>query len=375
VSVTIASLEFGTEHRPVPRPWLRFFVPALSIAFGSVVGAVILLITGQNPTEAYIEMFKGGFIGKSALVGTLVLATPLILAALAAAVAFRMRIWNIGAEGQLIVGAIGASGTGLYLGDRVTGPVAIALMLIAGSACGALWAGLAAIPRAYFNTDEVISTLMLNFVALSLMNYLIFSTVSYWRDAERVAFPAGRFIGSDLFLPRVWGRLHIGLFLAMSVAAILWWALRSTRWGFEVTVTGDSPRAAHYAGMRVKRKIVSLLLVSGALAGLGGAIEVGGVLHNLDARALSVGVGFTGIVVAAIARLSPLGIIPVAVLVASFTNAGPGLQSIGIPSEVVLLLEGVLFLSVVGGEWFLRNRIRVGRLQPVAEPQTEAGPA
>lgn len=365
MSITLGSRGITVEPRPLPSLTVRVIVPIASVVVALLIGAVVLSVTGQDPVAAFREMVKKGFLGRLALVGTLVLATPLVLTGLAAVVTFRMKIWNIGAEGQLIVGAIAASGVALLLGDGTPGPIVIVLMLAAGVAAGAIWAGLAALPRAYLNTDEVISTLMLNFVALSIMNYLIFSSVSFWRNAERVTFPSGRFISDSAFLPRVWGRLHIGLFIAIAAAVVLWWVLRSTKWGFEVEVTGDSQRAAEYAGMRVDRKIVSVLLASGGLAGLAGGIEIGGVLHNLDPRALSLGIGFTGIVVAAIARLSPLGVIPVAILVASLTNAGPGLQALGIPSEVVLLFEGILFLCVVGGEWFLHNAIRI---HPIGEP-------
>ena len=361
MTLSLGDFQLTVEKRQETSRLVRMAAPTFSVAFGLVIGALILWASGQDPILAYTEMVRKGFLGRLALTGTLIIATPLILTGLAAVVSFRMKIWNIGAEGQLIVGAVAASGLGLWLGDRITGPVGIVLMLVAGAVAGALWAGLAAVPRAYLRTDEVISTLMLNFVALSIMNYLIFSSFSYWRDPGRATFPVGRFINDGLFLPRFVGRLHIGLLLALATAVLLWWALKSTKWGFELHVTGDSPRAASYSGIRVDRQVVSVLMVSGSLAGLGGAIEVGGVLHNLDPRALSLGVGFAGIVVAALARLSPLGVIPVAIFVAGFTNAGPGLQVLGIPSEIVILLEGILFLCIVGGEWFLRNAVRVRR--------------
>ena len=367
MSLKLGGFDLTVERRLIPSPWLRFLTPTLSVAFGLLVGAMILWVFGQDPVLAYTEMMRKGFLGRFPLIGTLIIATPLVFTGLAAVVSFRMKVWNIGAEGQLIVGAVASSGVGLWLGERITGPVGIVLILAAGALAGALWAALAALPRAYFNTDEVISTLMLNFVALSIMNYLIFSSHSFWRDPGRATFPVGRFLSDTLFLPRFVGRLHVGIFIALAAAAGLWWALRSTRWGFEVEVTGDSPRAAIYSGIRVDRKIVSVLMVSGGLAGLGGAVEVGGVLRNLDPRALSLGVGFAGIVVAALARLSPFGVIPVAILVAGFTNAAPGLQVLGIPSEIVILLQGVLFLCIVGGEWFLRNAIRFHRRPRPAE--------
>ena len=361
MSLSLGSRRLTVESRQVPSRMVRFLAPTFSVALAFVIGALILLATGQDPLLAYTEMIRKGFVGRLALTGTLIIATPLIFTGLAAVVAFRMKVWNIGAEGQFILGAVASSGVGLWVGDQVGGPLGIVLMLVAGALAGALFAALAALPRAYLNTDEVISTLMLNFVALGIMNYLIFSSFSFWRDPGRATFPVGKFVEDVLFLPRLVGRLHVGLIIALAFAAVTWWALRYTKWGFEVMVTGDSPRAALYSGMRVDRKILSVLMVSGALAGLGGGIEVGGVLHNLDPRALSLGVGFTGIVVAALARLSPFGVIPVAILVASFTNAAPGLQVLGIPSEIVILLEGILFLCIVAGEWFLRNAIRVER--------------
>ncbi|MYH77099.1 MAG: ABC transporter permease [Acidimicrobiaceae bacterium] len=375
MSLPLGAFELTVERQQIPSRLVRMAAPTASVAFGLLVGALIIWAAGQDPILAYTEMARKGFGGRLALTGTLVLATPLILTGLAAAVAFRMKIWNIGAEGQLILGAVASSGLGLWLGDNgIGGPVGIVLMLAAGALAGALWAALAALPRAYLNTDEVISTLMLNFVALGIMNYLIFSSFSHWRDPSRATFPVGRFLDDSMFLHRFTGRLHIGLFIALAAAGVLWWALRSTRWGFEVWVTGDSPRAALYSGMRVDRKILSVLMVSGAFAGLGGGIEVGGVLGNLDPRALSLGVGFAGIVVAALARLSPLGVIPVAILVASFTNAKPGLQVLGIPSEIVTLLEGILFLCIVGGEWFLRNALRLQR-RAAGPVEVEAAPS
>lgn len=359
MSIAIGSREIIAEPRPLPPRTVRFLVPLLSLVAGILVGGATLLAAGHNPAEAFNEVINKGFRGKLPLIGTLVLATPLILTGLAAVISFRMQIWNIGAEGQLIIGAIAGSGTALALGDHLPGPLVIVIALLASVAAGAFWAALAALPRAYLNTDEVITTLMLNFVALSVMNYLIFSSVSFWRNTERISFPSGKFIADTAFLPRFWGRLHVGIFIAIAVAVVLWWVLRSTKWGFEVEVTGDSPRAAEYAGIRVNRKIVSVLVTSGGLAGLAGGIEIAGVLHNLDPRALSLGVGFTGIVVAAIARMSPLGTVVVAFLVAGLTNAAVGLQAIGIPSDIVVLLQGIFFLCVVGGEYFLHNTIRL----------------
>jgi ABC-type uncharacterized transport system permease subunit len=270
-----------------------------------------------------------------------------------------MNVWNIGAEGQLYIGAIFGAGIALVLGDGVPAPIILPVMMASGAIGGGLWAALAAFPKAYLNTDEVITTLMLNFVALAIMNYLIFGSISFWRDTGRVTFPSGRLIPDAAELPRIWGTLHAGILIALAAAILVWLLLRSTRWGFELQVIGDSGRAARYAGMRVDRKLVSILLISGALAGLAGAIEVSGPLGGLEPVALSTGMGFTGIVVAAVARLSAMGILPVAALIAGLSNSAPSIQALGVPIDIIVVLQGLLFLFVVGGEYFLRNRVRL----------------
>ena len=232
----------------------------------------------------------------------------------------------------------------------------VGLVLVAGAVAGAGWAALAAIPRAYLNTNEVITTLMLNFVALYFMNYLIFGSVSFWRNPDAM-FPQGKLIPESAELGVISYRLHYGLVIAVAVAIVLWWALRGTTWGFEVRTIGDSPVASRYAGMSVAAKVVSVLCLSGALAGLAGAIEVSGVLKTLDPRALATEMGFTGIVEAAVARLNPLGVIPVAVLLGAIANSGTSLQTVGVQAEIVFLLQGLVFLFVASGEFLLANRL------------------
>ncbi len=343
--------------------WLRLMLPVLSVLGAALVGAAMLAATGHSPFEAYRKVFTAGFGSSRVLARSLILATPLILTALAAAIPFRMKVWNIGAEGQLYLGAICGSGLALVLGDGLPAWIMLPAMMLAGMVGGALWAGLAAIPKAYLNTDEVISTLMLNFIALHILNYLIFGSVSFWRDTVRVTFPSGKSLPEAARLERIWGTLHAGFLIALVVAVIVWLLLRATKWGFELRVIGDSARAARYSGMRVDRKMVAVLLVSGSLAGLAGAIEVSGPIGGLEPVALATGLGFTGIVVAAVARLSALGIIPAAILIAGLGNSATGLQSIDIPIDIVLVLQGLVFLFVVGGEFFLENRIRF-RLRP-----------
>ena len=182
------SLRVSVVPRATPSIFIRVGVPLASLLAAGVVGALILRVAGNSPLEAYETMIDSSLNGWRPLSRTLTLATPLILTGLAAAVSFRMKIWNIGAEGQLYMGAIASSGLALALPADLPKVVMIVLVLLGGAAAGAVWAGFAAVPKAFFNTDEVITTLMLTFVALSFMNYLIFGTVSFWRDPD-ASFP------------------------------------------------------------------------------------------------------------------------------------------------------------------------------------------
>jgi ABC-type uncharacterized transport system permease subunit len=362
---------FTIEPRARASLLARIVFPIAAVGGASLLGALLLGVTGHDPIEVYTTALQSAFGSDLAIVRTLISATPLILTAVAAAVAFRMKIWNIGGEGQLYLGAIATSGVALLVGDSWPSAAAVTTSLAAGVLAGALWATLAAVPRAYLSTDEVISTLMLNFIALHLMNYLIFGSESFWRDKERLSFPSGRFIPEAAELPQIWLRLHAGFVIALVVAALLWWLLRSSTWGFDLRVIGDSASSARYAGMSVPRRIVSALFVSGALAGLAGAVQIAGSTNALQPNGLAVGIGYTGIVVAAVSRLNPLAIVPVAIVIAGLTNAGSALQIVGVPNEIVVLLQGLALLLVAAGEFFLTNRIRlVGR--SVIEAPVEA---
>lgn len=333
------------------------------LATALLAGAVLFLATGFEPIPALRTMIVAGVRSELALRRTLILATPLILTGLAAALAFKLVIWNIGAEGQLYFGAIGAAGVAILFVDGWSPWLAVPVVLVSGALGGGLLALIAALPRAYFGTDEVTSTLMLNFMALFFMNYLVLGSTSLWRDLDRPNFPTGEPISRVAELPLLWGEgrrgLHIGFLIAVILALVLWAAIRHTPWGFEVRTIGDSPKTARYAGMNVTRKTVSVLVLSGALAGLAGGIEVSGVLRALEPGALSIGLGYTGIVVAALARLNMAAVIPVGFVVAAITNSGQGLQTLGIPNSVVVAFHGILLLAAAAGQFFALYRVRV----------------
>ena len=356
----IESNPFIVSPRARPPLRVRLGVPVLALFAALAIGALILLAFGDHPVEAYRTMFEASVQGWRPLTRTLAYATPLILTGLAAPVAFRMKVYNIGAEGQLFVGAIVASGLALALPADTPAVVMLTVVIAGGAIGGAMWASLAAIPKAIFGTDEIITTLMLNFVALGLMNYLIQGSFSFWRD-PRPPVPQGKALPASAQLPVLSERLHAGFLIAVVIALALALAMRSTTWGFRIRAIGDSPRAAGYAGIGVGAMTLVVMSVSGGLAGAAGAIEVSAVTKGLEPKALAIELGYTGIIIAAVARLNALGVVPVAIFLAAIATSGSSLQSIGVSVQLVVLLQGLIFLSVTAGEFFVSNRVRLAR--------------
>lgn len=364
-------------ERRIDQPrWLNVAVPLGSLAVALVLGAILLAASGNDALATYSRILDRGFTSQGAFTATLVAATPLLFTGLAAAVAFRMNVFNIGGEGQFVMGAVAASGVGLALGDG-SKPLTIAAMVLAGAVFGALWAGIAAVLRAWANTNEIITTLMLNYLALNLAEYLVFGSKSYWRDltGTGLVFPQGKTLPERAWWPSVdFGNFtaSTGFFLGTVAACILWVLFRKTRFGFGVRVIGDEPRAARFAGLRTRRTILALMAISGAAAGLGGASDVGDTRHQLDPKALrQAGYGYAGIVVAALARLNPLAVIFTSILMGGLANAGRALQGVDFPAGLVGTLQGLLLVCTLAGELFVRFRVR--RVAPTHdhEPQPD----
>jgi ABC-type uncharacterized transport system permease subunit len=329
--------------------------------------AVVLLVAGKDPVATYERIFDRAFFAPGALTSTFVTATPLLMTGLAAAAAFRMRLWNIGGEGQLYLGAIGASGVGIALQDQ-QGPILIASMIAGGLLAGAAWAIIPGLLRAYLNTNEIISSLMLNYVAGLLLLYLIFDSQSFWRDLSTFSarrFPQGKVLADAASWPAFnvgIATVPFGFVIGVVVAIGLWLLYRSTVFGFQVRVLGDSRSAARYAGIKTRRVIVAMMALSGALAGLGGASQIGDFRHVLDPRALQqAGVGYAGIVVAALARYNPLAVPIVAILIGGLANAGYSLQGPDFPAGLVGVLQGMILFFALGGEILLRYRFTLGQ--------------
>jgi simple sugar transport system permease protein len=360
------------ERRLTQPRWLLVAVPVGSILVAFGLMAIVLVLTGHAPGHTYRRLIDSAFFANGALTNTFISSTPLVFTGLAAAVAFRMQLFNIGGEGQLYFGAIGSAAAALVVGNQST-VLLVLVMIASGALCGALWALIPGVLRAYLSTNEIIVSLMLNYVAALFLNYLIFDSHSYWRDFsgfEAKVFPQGK----PLPPHATWSTFGIdgavvplGFFLAVVVAAAVWVLYSRTRFGFEVKVIGDSPRAARYAGMRTSRKIVAVMCLSGAIAGIGGASQNGDFRHLLDPRGLTgANYGYTGIVVAALARYNPFAVVLVAFLLGGLQNAGYTLQGADFPAGLVGVMQGLILFCTLGGELLVRYRVRFARRARVA---------
>ncbi len=346
------------ERRLSPAPWAKLVVPLVSIVLALLVGALLLAIAGRDPLVVYGAMARGAFGSVNGLAETLVKTIPLLLAALGVSIAFRMLLWNIGAEGQLYLGAIAATGVTLWVLPGAPAWILIPAMILAGAAGGALWALIPGALRAYLKTSEIITSLMLNYVAILLAEYLVYGP---WRNPQGMGFPGTATFPDAAWLPR-WGttRVHLGIVLGLGAAVAIWVLLRRTWWGYEIRVVGENERAARYAGIPINRNILLVMALSGALAGMAGMSEVAGLSHALQ-RNLSPGYGYTAIIVAWLARLNPAAIVLVAFLFAGLLVGGDQLQiSTGLPAAIAPMLQGTILFFVLGGEVLGKYRIRWG---------------
>lgn len=359
-------LRFGRvrlEPRVDVPKYLNFTVPIGSFLAALVVGGIVLFATGNNPFSVYQRIFERAFGSADALSGSMVAASPLLFTGLCAAVAFKVGFFNIGGEGQFYIGAIMSSGIALSMGADAQGWLVIPMMVIFGALGGALWAAIPGVLRSYFRTNEIITSLMLNYVAGVLATYLIFESDSFWREltGTGAVFPKGKVIPNVAW----WPDFSLGDFvlplafvLGGVIAVWLWVLQRKTRFGYEMRVVGGAPSTARYAGMRPARVILAVAALSGAMAGIGGAADVGNFRHALDPKGLQQsGYGYAGIVVAALARLNPIATVFVAIILGGITNAGYALQGPNFPSGLVGVLQGLILFCTLGGEVLVRYRL------------------
>ncbi len=322
-------------------------VPLLSFAVSLLFGAIMLILSGADPVVTYLAMFGGAFGSTHGLSEVLVKSIPLILTGLSVAIAFRMRFWNIGAEGQLTMGAVAATGAALFWSQGWPSWTIMPLSIAAGCIAGGLWAGVPAILKATLNVDETLTTLMLNYVAVLYSEHLYYVT---WRAPGRNS--GTERIPQVAWLSRFLGRAHTGIFFGLALALVLWLIFRYTRWGFELKIIGSNATAARYMGINIARNIILTLLISGAISGLAGAVEVLGLTRSLQ-QGISVGYGYTAIIIAWMAQLDPLGVIFVAFLMAALLVGGDQIQMrMRLPASVGIVLQAMLLIPMLAGGLF-----------------------
>lgn len=329
-------------------------VTIVSVLLALLVCGVFIAANGMNPLIVYRKMFSGAFGSAFGITETLVKAIPLLLCGLGVSVAYRISFWNIGAEGQFVAGAMAATAVTIYFPSL---PIyaSIPLMLICSIAAGGFWGLLTALPRTLFGVNELITSLMLNYVALLGLDYVVFGP---WREPAGLNFPGTPMFTDAQSLP-VFGntRLHFGLIFGLAAVLIYALTMKYTRWGYELRLIGANPEAARHAGIPIKRHIVYVMLISGGLAGIAGMSEVSGVTHRLM-YGISPGYGYTAIIVAWLAKLNPAGLIAASVLFGGLIVGGYSVQTIGLPSSISSMLQGAILFFLIAGGWFSRIRLR-----------------
>ena len=348
------------EPRSAPPRALTLGVPILSAVIALLLAAIPLWFAGANIATAYAEMFKGVFGSLFSFSEMLTRATPLIFTGLAAALAFRAKLWNIGAEGQLYLGAMAAVAIGTGALD-VPGYVLLPLIIILGCAAGAAGMAVPAYLKTRFGADEVVTTLLLNFVILIFLQMMLEGPL---KDPMGLGWPQSSPILDQGMLPPLMERmrLHSGLIIALVAAVVAQFMLARSVWGFRLRAVGENAAAARHAGIRVNRTLFSVAIVSGALAGMAGVSEVAGLKGYLTAD-LSPGFGYTGIVVAMLAGLSPVGVVISALFIASvFVGADSMSRAMGVSSYLADLVVAMSLLCVLVGGF--AARFRITRVKP-----------
>jgi ABC-type uncharacterized transport system permease subunit len=339
------------EKRLDPSRLASLAGPPASVLLGLAAAGLFLAAVGADPAAAFRELFLGAFGGARAFWGTLLKAIPLMLCGLGLSVAFRMNLWNIGAEGQLHLGAAAAAWFALSF-PGAPSAAALPAMVVLAMLAGGLWSAAAGFLKARWGVNEIIVTLMLNYVAILWVDYLVYVP---WRDPQTHGFPLTPFFAEGARLPVILGeRVHLGLVFALAAAVVLHLVLARTRLGFDVRVAGANPRAARYAGLRLERMIPAVMFASGALAGLAGMSEVAGLHHRLQPD-FSPGYGYTAIIVAWLGGLNPLLVPVAAVLFGGLLTGGDMIQiTLKLPVSLIFIVQGLILFFFQAGE-FLRS--------------------
>ena len=325
----------------------EFLITLLAIVLSIVFAGIILVIFGLNPFEIFKEIILGSVGTGLRVKQTIVKAVPLIITSMGIIVAFKMKFWNIGAEGQITMGALGASWVALNLSPDLPQPIMLLLMMIGAAVCGGIWAFIPAIFKAKLGTNETIFTLMMNYVAIKFVTYLQYGP---WMDPAANGFPKIAMFPDN-----------IGWILAILAAAFVYFFMNYTKKGYEITVVGESIETARYAGMNISRIIVVAMLISGGLCGITGMIQASAIEKTL-VYGIANGYGFTAIITAWLSKLNAGYAVAVCAVFAMLIQGGQYIQiALGVPSAVSDIVQGLILFFVLGSEFFMRYKVHIGR--------------
>ncbi len=344
------------EARAAPSRAMAVLAPLAALLATVVCGAALFALLGKSPWQGLALFFVEPLRGVYGLAELGLKATPLILCGLGLAACYRANVWNIGAEGQFLLGAIAAGGLALHAGDDTTRWVLVPLLL-AGALGGMAWASIVALLRDRFHANEILTSLMLVYVAQYLLDFLVYGP---WKDPQGYNFPQTALFAASTELPKLIAgtRLNIGFAVALVAVPAMALLLRRTLPGFRLLVGGQAPHAARYAGFSARASLWTVLLLSGALSGLAGAFEALGPLGQLTPQ-VSQGYGFSAIIVAFVGRLQPLGVLLAAVLMAMFYIGGELAQSrLGLPDAMTGVFQGLLLLFLLAADVLVTHRVR-----------------
>ena len=324
----------------------------IAVVLALLTSALFILIMDHDPIDVYISIVKGAFGTKYRIIETIIKSIPLIITSLGIAVAFKMKFWNIGAEGQIIMGAFLASWVALTF-SGLNSFLLLPMMFLAGFIGGGFWALIPAFFRARFNTNETIFTLMMNYIALKWITYLQYGP---WKDPNAMGFPKIPNFSVNAVLPKI-GGIHMGWIIALIIVVVVWFFINHTKRGYEIAVIGESENTARYAGMNVGKIILTTMIVSGGICGIAGMIEASAVSRTLSVE-ISGGVGYTAIITAWLSGLSAPIIIGVSFLFAAMVQGGSFIQlAYQIPNSAAEILQGMILFFVLGSEFFIRYQL------------------
>jgi len=331
----------------------EIMINAVAILFSLICAGLVIMILGYDPIIVFREIVVGALGTELRIQQTIIKAIPLIITSLGILVAFKMKFWNIGGEGQIMMGAFGASLVALNIPAAVPAPFALLAMAASAMLFGGIWAFIPAFFKARFGTNETIFTLMLNYIAIKWVTYLQYGP---WKDPESQGFPKIANFEPNAVLPSLFG-VHIGWIISIVLVVLMYFFINHTKKGFEITVVGESIETARYAGMNIKVIIITSMLISGGLCGLTGMIQASAIERTLTST-LSGGYGFTAIITTWLGRLSAPVILVVCIAFAILLQGGAYIQiALSIPSSVAEMIQGIILFFVLGSEFFLQYRL------------------